>query len=518
MSVSTPLRDRPPVRLMPPTLVAAEATRVRPSLFAAPGLRAALLLLAPLLLFTFARFFSVPTDPDYWWHVRTGQYIVETRSVPRVDLYSYTVAGHPWVSQEWLTEVLMHLVAVRFGYVGNAVLFGFVGVATALAVYLMCRWRGVGETSATLLMLWAAVMALPLVNVRPQMVTALLLGVLALLLTRYKQGHARALWPLPALMLLWVNLHAGYVIGLGLLGLTIVGEAFARVRRREAAPLPPLLGVTALSAAATLITPHGLNALAYPLTYLKGNASLQYVAEWQSPDFHQAMFLIFAASLLVALVLGLGRRPLGPTETLWAVCFALLGLQSARHIPLYAVVVTPLIGARLQAELPSYRRSLAAWPRAQVAGAAAVNWLLPVVTIAGTMMMAQLDQGPVVQLGFDPSPETFPAGGVEYLRAHDLQGNLFNEYHWGGYVIERLYPRQRVFIDGRADPYGDDLIQRYRLASHAGPGWRQTLRDYDIRLVLIDKNSPLAVALHDDAGWEEVYTGKVERLFVRRSS
>ena len=73
--------------------------------------------------------------------MRTGQYIVETRSVPRVDLYSYTVAGHPWVSQEWLTEVLMHLVAVRLGYVGNAVLFGLVGVATALAVYLMCRWN-----------------------------------------------------------------------------------------------------------------------------------------------------------------------------------------------------------------------------------------------------------------------------------------------------------------------------------------------------------------------------------------
>lgn len=475
--------------------------------------RASLLLLPPLLLLVFGSFFLNGTDADYWWHARTGRYIAETGGVPTTDPFSHTVAGRPWVSHEWLTDLVLYAVERGTGYVGNVALFGLVGVLTLLATYAACRRRGVGELGAALLMLWAFTMMLPMLNVRPQLVTMLFLATSALLLTRYRQDHdRRALWAFPPLLALWVNLHGGYVIGLVLLGLTVAGETIARWRGEAAAPIRPLLVTTILAALATLLTPHGLDALRYPLTYVgAGNASMRLVQEWQSPNFHQPAFLIFGASLLLLLVLGLGRRPLGPTDILWAVVLTLMSLRSLRHIALYAVVVLPLLGARLQAELPALRQPFLNARRPLVVALLALTWLLPAVAIAGVAAAPAR-----LQTGRAPSAAGYPAGAVAYIRAHDLRGNLFNQYHWGGYLIYELAPDPRVFIDGRADPFGDDLVVRFRETTQLRPGWRRTLDDYAVDLVLMEKESPLAAALAGDPAWQEVYTGEVERLFVRR--
>jgi hypothetical protein len=464
-----------------------------------------------MLLLLSARYFFLRTDSDYWWHLRTGQEIAETGTLPRVDIYSHTVPDHAWVTHEWLTELLLYVVQQRFGYVGNVALFALIGALTSLAVYAACRQRGLGEPAAAMLMLWAAGLWPGAANVRPQLLTTLLLAVWALLLTRYKQGHPRALWPIPPLLALWVNLHGGYVIGLVLLGLTLVGEALARALGRPAAPLRPLLLVSARGVAATLLSPHGLEALRYPFSYVgSDNAMMRYILEWQSPDFHRPQLLIFAASLLLVIVLGVGRRPLGPTEALWALTLALMGLQSVRHIALYGIIVTPLLGARLAAELPALGRSLALWRRPRLL---AITWLLlalVVVKTAGTAAARDL------QLGREPGATLSPAGAVDYPRAHALPGNLFNAYQWGGYLIYQLYPQQQVFIDGRADVYGDALVERYVQVVTLQPGWRQVLDEHDVRIVLVEKDGPLAVVLSDDPGWHETYAGDVERLFVRR--
>lgn len=488
-----------------------EAALALPRPLAVTRAQAALLLLAPMLLLIVVRFFVAPTDPDYWWHVRTGQYIVETGSLPRVDIYAYTVSEQPWVTHEWLTEVLFYLVQHQFGYVGNVVLFATVSAVTALAVYATCRLRGLGEPAAAILMLWAAGIGMGSSNVRPQIITTLLLAICALLLTRYLRGHTRALWAFPPIMALWVNLHGGYVIGLVLLGLTVVGEVIALAMGRRAAPLGPLVVIAGLSAAATLLNPHGIEALLYPFSYAGSqNPSMQYIAEWQSANFHQTSVLVFAASLLLAIVLGVWRRPLGPTEVLWLVMMALMALRSVRHIALYGVVATPLLAARLQAELPTLRTSLANWRRPLLL---AVMW--PLVGVLLVRLAVTGGGWEHAQVGREPNATTYPAGAVEYLRTHDLPGNLFNSYAWGGYLIYQLYPQRPVFIDGRMDIYGD-VVEPHLSVTLLRPGWRQVLDGHDVRLVLVEKESPLAVVLGDDPGWREAYSGDVERLFVRR--
>lgn len=471
------------------------------------------LVLAPLLALIFEWPFLVATDPDYWWHVRTGQLIVETGSIPRTDPYSYTAFGHAWVAHEWLTEVLLYLTAVRFGYVGNVILFGLVGVITGVLVYATCRRRGMGEIGAALFMLWSQAMGIASNNVRPQMLTTLLLAACALLLTMYLEGKTRALWPFPLLFALWVNLHGGYIIGLVLLGLTIIGLILPPWRRASSQSPRPLVVFTALSVLATLLNPHGFEAWLYPLTYFRaGNASQLHVAEWQSPNFHQPLFLLFGAGLLCLMLLGVARRPLGPVEACWTLVFAALGLESIRHVPLFGVVGTPLLAARVQSALPIFRRSISAWqrPLLLVAASAAL-----VVVALGTVLSPT--RRATLQLGWEPSAAKYPSGAVTYLQNQHLEGNIFNEYGWGGYLIYHLYPAQRVFIDGRADVYGDAFGAEYDEVVALGPKWRDILARYDVRLVLVPRASRLAMALGTDMDWHLDYSDQVAVLFVRET-
>ncbi len=479
----------------------ASATRLR-----------ALVLLAPLLFLVICQPFTTPTDPDYWWHVRTGQLIAETGTIPRTDPFSYTAAGQPWVTHEWGTELLFYVVSHALGYAGLVAFFGIVEALTALAVYLMCRRRGLGEPAAAIFMMLAFGMSLTNATVRPQVLTAFLLAVCAWLLTRYRQGERRALWPLPIIFVLWVNLHGGYLIGFGLLGLTILGEIIAARRSRPAAPVVPLVVATAISVLTTLINPHGFQAWTYPFTFLgSANPVLGLITEWQSPNFHDPLFLPFAASLLLAIYLGIGGRPIEPTEIVWVIAFAILGLEGVRNIPLYAVVAVPILGARLQAEFSVLRYSLVSWRRPLLLVAAALA-----VTFVALSPLLSPTRRAHLQLGVEPNTTGFPVGAVEYLRTHDLRGNLFNEYDWGGYIIDRLYPTRRVFIDSRPDMYGVTVTRDYLTVAQAAPGWRDVLDRYGVSLALVRTGSPIAVMLSSDPDWHVIYRGSEGVLFAAR--
>lgn len=470
-------------------------------------------LLVPMFGLLAARYLFAPTDFDYWWHLRTGQLILDTGTIPRADVFSYTSFGQPWVPHEWLTQVVYAILERSVGFVGLASVWAALGTALWVTVYRTARLRGLGEPAAIILVLMAAAMAVSVTAVRPQVLTALCLAVTALLITRFKAGHARALWPLPALLALWVNLHGGYVIGLVLLGVTLVGETLSRIIGRPAAPLKPLAIITMLSGLATLLSPNGLDALWYPFTYAgTGNGSMRHISEWQSPNFHDPTFLVFGASVLFALILGVGRRPLGITEVLWALLFTFMALTSLRHIPLFAIVVTPLIAGRLAVEAPWLARPMVSWRRPALL---AVAWPL---LLSGLLVQAhQVEATGGAQLARTPNESPYPREAIDVLRARGDDARLFNEYHWGGYLIVRV-PELPVFIDGRADVHGDRLIDKYIRVTRLLPGWREVLDEYGVNLVLIEKDTSLDAAFGEDNQWEPVFTGRIERVYARKTA
>ncbi|MDA8219072.1 MAG: hypothetical protein M0Z94_15820 [Dehalococcoidales bacterium] len=460
----------------------------------------------------FAANFMAPTDPDYWWHLRTGQLIAETGAVPTHDVFSYTAFGRPWVTQEWLAELAMYWLNAVGGYATVVAAFSLAVTGAYFVLYRLIRGLEVDRTLALALVVWTALIRWAQWAPRPQLITFLFFAVTLYLLFTFKQRGRARLWLLPPMMVLWVNVHAGYVSGLLLIALFAAGEGLNRLTHRPAAPLRPLLLTGLASVVAALANPNFFRALLYPLTYVgTSNASMRFIAEWQSVDFHNYLYLPFALAMVLLMLTG-SRGRLDFTQTLLVLVFTLMALQSVRHIILFAMATTPVLALRLKErnvrlalEVGTGRRTT---PLLTLAPLVLVPILLAVVLI----------KSPQSQARPTPSTADFPADGVVYLKEHHPAGNLFNTYGWGGYLIYTLYPEYRVFIDGRADVYGDALMGEYAKVANITPRWREVLDKYQVGTAMVEKDSPIAVLLASQNDWRQVYEGKVERIFVRREA
>lgn len=507
VSVSSVCHDRDPA---PGESHRGHDQRTDPSIRRSIQWRTALLL-APLLLLIFAQPFFRPTDPDYWTHARTGAWILAHHAIPRVDPFSFSVAGTPWVTHEWLAEVIMAETARFFGYAGNAVVYGLVSAASLLVLYLASRRRGVGSLASAIILIWGYLMAPGLFVVVPQVLSILFLALCAYILIQYRSGKTRAVWFLPPLLGLWGNLHGGFAVGFGLIGLTIVGETLARRLGQQSAPAGPLIGSFAASLLTTLLNPNGPGVLAYALT--EGgpfSPAAHYVTNFQPPNFHDPIFVPFLIAVILSLTLGLQSGSLRPTDTLWALAFSLLGLQSARHVALYAVVVLPILGQRLAELFPASQNSVSILHRPRFIAA---TWIVVAATLASNFLPARQTS---FQFGWEPDPGTFyPVAGVRYLETHPAARRVFSEYAWGGYLIYQLYPTHRVFIDGRIDIYGSLFIEQFLNTVQGGPHWNDLLDRYDIQTVLIDRQDALAALLALEPGWRVAFRGPREVIYVR---
>lgn len=490
---------------------------------------------AVLLLGIFVVNFFMPTDPDFWWHLATGRYTVETGAIPLADPFSYTKPGEPVVPSEWLGQVLIYLLYRHWGYVGAVAFFGAVAALAMWVQLRTLRLMGAGVALAVLLTLWAAAMSLPGWNVRTQMASYLFFSICLYLLIRSRTALSpqdargaglfadRWLWSLPVVMALWGNLHGAYSTGFVLIGLFIAGEAVRLGLDRLAgkgSAAPPDVGelerrrcwlkrsaaAGAVSFLATSLNPQGPAVLLLPLT-LFGSRSvdLQYVTEWQSPNFHEPYMVIFAASLLLALLLP-GRRPVD-----WGPALPMLGMTAMallwiRAIPFYALTVFPYLMTRSRAQRRERPASTAA------SHASRWNWLL--LGAGAAIILSTPFASERAQVGREPRTEGYPVEGVRYLKEAGLTGNLLNAYHWGGYILWSFYPERRVFIDGRSAMYGPDFMLEYRRFQAVQPGWQEVLDRYGVEAVLIPKDGQASVLLAASGAWKEAFRGPIESVFV----
>jgi len=381
-------------------------------------------------------------------------------------------------------------------------------------LYHLLRRLGANEILSAALVLWAAALTLPNLGVRPRELTHLFFAVFLNRLLLHREGRARHLWTLPIVMLLWVNTHGAFLLGLLLLALVVLGE-IANWLRFGGRPPRHLCLVGVATVAAATVNPQGPWMLAYPIGYYlqEENPSFTIVTEFQSPNFHEPMSLLFAAALLLFMVLGVrrGRKAFG--DGLLATVFTLQALVSTRQISVAALVLAPLLASALcerfewARELPPSRL-----PRAFVK----LNWLiLASLLIAGGMYVRRPQVREALQLGQEPRIGLMPAAGAGFIEDNDLPGPVFNQQAWGGYLIHRWYPARRVFIDGRIDMYGPEIVSEYVRVANIQPGWSEVLDKYEVRTVLIPRDSPLSILLGTDHRWQRVFQGEVEDVFVR---
>ena len=447
------------------------------------------------------------TDPDVWWHLRTGQLMVQQHAVFHSDPYSFTRAGQPWVDHEWMSQLFIFGIYRLAGFGGLIVMFALLTAAALLVIYLRCPGH---PYVAGVMVLLGAVASAPTWGVRPQMLTFLLTSLLLLVMER-SYDRPRLLWWTPAMMLLWVNLHAGYALGIGLMATFLIGEALDAVFGFKDGPAMAgrtrSLGLATIACIAVVpLNPYGAAMYSYPLQTLQSPAMQSYINEWFSPNFHQYRFLPLMAMMLMTIALPvLSPKRLRPREVLLLCVTMFAALRSVRHIPIYALVAVPILSALVQACLRE--KGFARWfegePRRVTHGKALLNGFLLagiLVFMVGRIRYLVKDQAAA-------EARKFPAGAISFLLSHAPVGPMLNHYNWGGYFIWKLYPQYPVYVDGRADLYGDAFMNEFAATYYLrGDLWKECLHKWGIRTVMLPPDAPLVTALSARADWQIIYS------------
>jgi tetratricopeptide (TPR) repeat protein len=432
-------------------------------------------------------------DPDTWWHLETGKRILDSREIPRTDPYSFTAVGNPWVTHEWLFEVVSYGVYSAAGLDG-LIVGKFLLVAATFGVLLAYGMRRKFPIALqALFLLTIALLSMGRFTVRPHIFTYLFLALTLLVLYDYRDFSKNRLALLPFLFLIWANFHSGFLFGLGILGVFTLLEAWS-ARRVERA----LLTAVFASIVATFLNPNGYDALLYPLRLSLNPTFKSAVAEHNPiyhPIFRTASFVMWfhvvaaiTAGFAVARLVLLRRID----RSALAVCLLFLvgTVLANRNRALFGITAVPVV-AGFFVPADGVGRGIArlrSWVDRPVIHAAAIIALLVFgARVFDDGIALQKDQRRKPAFGI--SRDT-PEIAAEFIRRNDLRGNMLNEYRFGGYLIWALAPERPVFIDGRNFVYGESLLEEYRRVLNAADGFQAILDRHEIEYLVV-RNSIL---------------------------
>ncbi|MBI2679453.1 MAG: hypothetical protein HYX25_00425 [Candidatus Solibacter usitatus] len=472
-----------------------------------------------LLIWVFALgsgWISLLADGDTGWHIRTGEYILDTRSVPARDLFSFSKPNAPWFAWEWLADVIFAALNRAWGLKGVVVFAAVTLCASATLLFRHMLWRGANVLAALIATLLATAASTVHYLARPHIFTIFGLTAGLWILDCDLRRPGRAIWWLVPATALWANLHGGFLGWIACLGLTAAAYGLRRMwpqARRYAL-------LTAACSAATLANPYGYELHRHIIAYLRSDWIRQVVEEFQSPKFRSENMLHFE----ILLFAGLGLLPLlwrkgHLKDALLLIFWAHAALGSARHVPLYAIVAAPICAGEASVLWSHWTaacssKSLAGILRDCVRDFSAMRprtslWL-PLVTVLVVLA------GRNWPLDFPSS--TFPSAAVNRNLDRLAPGgkampHILTTDQWGDYLIYRLYPRQRVFVDGRSDFYGAELGGEYLRLLNPAHDWEAILAKYEFRLALLPAGWPLAQLLKQSPRWRVEYDDGATILF-----
>jgi hypothetical protein len=459
-------------------------------------------------------------DGDTGYHIRAGEYIIKTLSIPNVDIFSQHVPIIPWTAHEWLSEVIMALIHKAFGLTGVVAFFGFLLALTTYLLFKILRSYNTNivlATAITILVLsssqihWLA---------RPHLFSFLLMVVSHYLLESWHQDKFNRLYLLPPIMLLWVNLHGGFLGGFILMGAYLIGNIFSMLstspasRRVSMQKLRQLEIAMLASVTVCLINPRGYTILLFPFKLVTDTYIMDNISEFMSPDFHQWMPFKYLLLLLIA-VFCLSRRTVGATELILILVFTNMALYSARYIPLFALITAPyltrkadeasaLVTGKVAEFFKTRSRNLDSIQRR----ATGYFWPAAAMVIVALAMYSG-------RFTHDFDERIKPVAATEFLLKEKIAGNMFNNDEFGDYLIYRGFASYKVFIDGRSDMYGTAILKEYNKIVNFERGWERILDKYRITWIFFDSNSRLSRYLLRDSNWVLIYSDKVADIFVR---
>jgi hypothetical protein len=484
-------------------------------------------------------------DSDTGWHIRAGELILENHAAPQRDVFSHTMAGHEWLAWEWLTDLIMAVLHRHWGLAGVVGAAFLILLVSYAALHRMMIHRGADPVVAIIVTGFAVVTSIVHWLARPHLVSIALMVVWYAAVESFRRDRSRWsrwIYLLPLLIALWANLHGAFVATFAVLAVYAVGEwaEFAARGEWRASSLLRVLRtyaiVGALSAVAALATPYGFKLYGHLWRYLTDRELLSAISEFQSPDFHKLDGKLIEILLLTGAIAAANAiRHRRFVEVGLLILWGHMTLQSERHVTLAVVMLAPIIAEQfsgLIAELVDHAatntnkaakvlRAARGWYRETIAidrqltGAfVAVAVFVFIIAATGSGLAEK-----VLSPRFNPS--RFPVAAADFiLRTKpegQIQGQMYSSDQFGGYLIYRLYPQFKVFVDGRSDFYRQGaVLDDYDKIATVKPQWSELLDKYDIQWMTLRSDEPLALIALASGRWQSVYKDSLAQILIRK--
>lgn len=477
-------------------------------------------------------------DFDIWWHLKTGEIITQTKTIPQIDTYSYTNYGKPWVDHEWLSQVFLYK-AYQYFNINGLVLWNALMPAITLALlFSLLMLEGFNPLLNAFLCVLAFVGTAGIWSCRPHLLTTFFFVLLFYLLTKYRKTNKNFyIYLIPFIMLAWVNWHSGFIIGFVVLLTYLVGNFLEHkinplknniLNKHQ---LKKLMMVTALSCIIIFLNPYTYKAVFHPFLYMSGKLpNKDFISEWASPNFRNATeFVLY--TLFFTGILALSKKRISITNLFFFLGFLFLSLDARRNIAVYVLGTTPILAIHLNEVLISLSSKISKLKKINTASKIN-NYFISrskmfyeneiilnkhifliafITTISYMVLSGRYDK--FFNIGIDK--KNFPIKAVEYIKENHISGNMFNLYHWGGYLIYNLYPNEKVFVDGRNEIHGFDMLKKYYRLLFAKEHWEKVVNEYNINYFLTDKNAAIRQVLLSTNDWKEIYSDDNSSLIIK---
>ena len=496
-------------------------------------------------------------DGDTGWHIRIGQWILAHGQVPREDMFSFTMPGKPFFAWEWLWDVSAAKL-YQHGGLGAVVLASLLVISLSTALLYRLVYRRCGNPLVAILLTGLAAAGSSIHWLaRPHLLTMLFMVVFLSILERVREGRTGWLWALPAITILWTNLHGGFLVGIVIVGTYGAGELLGAIvtrdrdeRSRSLRASAKYLAAVAGCALAGLVNPYGYHLYSHLVSYFGDPYAMKYILEFRGTNF-QAPAAVFLEIMLIlglaaAVWYGLRRQFI---EVLLIAGFGHLSLVMVRNMPIYVLAAAPIIAAPMVAWLKALAEGpIAGWLRTVFETFVDIGeelnpmermWRTHAAPAAVMLLIALAVASPAAGVKFKPEydPKSYPEKALEaanpaWLRAapaspladgasplvggrlFEPSQRIFTHDEWGDYLIYKLSPQGfKVFVDGRSDFYGGKFGQEYIDVMEVKYNWQETLDRYGIDTILLPVDAALAGALKESRRWRVAYDDGMAIVF-----
>ena len=513
-----------------------------------------------LLLIVFMVYANKVDDLDLWWHLKSGQVIYETRAIPQEDNFSYTTeisdniiytikdnvslkylplekSNLYWtigLSHSWFSQLILYLSYLMGGFTGVGILKSIIFVTAYLVLYLTMLKREANHLSSLFVLCLIALIGIDFNYTRSQIFSFLLFPCVLYILYDFRK-EGKSIYFLPPLMLLWANLHGGFILGILLIFTFTFAELLKFLFKNKFAlsiisPLPQkrlkiLVIFFFVSILTSLINPNNYKPFLFP--YMHEKSIFRTIEEYHSPmlyEYHAYWFML--ALVIIFIVISIKRKRLDLSELFILIIVVLLSLKSIRYIIFFALGSGVFLAHSmtcLYTQLKEWRliKNLLNRPVFQKGVSSLV-----VAILSSLILMGVVISGKILQ--FDMGDKGYPSGAINFIKENKPSGNMFNPYNWGGYLIWHLYPEYRVFIDGRT--LNETAFLHTSLIFKAEQGknlkialWKQLLDAYGVNFIITNAVSSsgkiirLVDMLYIDNGWKLVYADGKSIIFIRNT-